>query len=379
MLKKTVFGLVILIVAGIIYANYGKQPPPIDPATVSYEMLQPGPYEVRRERLELTDDSRPTQANGDYEGSDSRSFTVYMWSPKPGSVTAPQPLLIYSHGFMSTGEGGSYLAEHLASHGYVVAAASFPLTNYDAPGEPNVKDVVNQPADVKFIIDRLLQWNADPDHRLFETIDADRIAAAGLSLGGMTTALVAYHPTLSDTRLKAAISIAGPGAMFSRAFFQHRSLPFMMVAAPEDAMVAYADNAADIAAKVDNAVLTTIAGGSHTGFSSMAKWLRWTDNPDQIACDQLLKHVDVEEEAPWFDLLGTPEQGIVEIDASSMCATSPLPKAINPLRQQQLNTLAVFGFLQCKLAADASERERYCRFLLEQFPQEIAEVSVSRG
>ncbi|MGI9293027.1 MAG: alpha/beta hydrolase family protein [Pseudomonadales bacterium] len=379
MLKKIVLGLALLVVAGIIYINYGRQPPAIDPASVSYKMLQPGPYEVRREQLEVTDDSRPTPANGDYAGSDSRSFAVFIWSPKPGSVTAPQPLLIYSHGFMSTGEGGSYLAEHLASHGYVVAAPSFPLTNYDAPGKPNVKDVVNQPADVKFVIDRVLQWNADPQHRLHQTIDAARIATAGLSLGGMTTTLVAYHPTLSDTRLKAAISIAGPSAMFSRAFFQRRSLPFMMVAAPEDAMVAYADHAADISSKVDNAILTTIAGGSHTGFSSMAKWLRWTDNPDQIACDQLMQNIDLEEEAPWFDLLGTPEQGIVEIDASSMCATSPLPKAINPLRQQQLNTLAVFGFLQCKLATKPVERKRYCRFLLEQLPREMAEVSVTGG
>ncbi|MGI9284500.1 MAG: alpha/beta hydrolase family protein [Pseudomonadales bacterium] len=378
MLKKLLLGLALLLVAATIYVNYGNQPPAIDPASVSYSMLQPGPYEVSREQLEVTDDSRPTQANGDYTGSDSRSFALFVWSPKPGSVTAPQPLLIYSHGFMSTGEGGSYLAEHLASHGFVVAAASFPLTNYDAPGGPNVKDVVNQPEDVTFMIDRLMQWNADPQHRLYKTIDARRIAAAGLSLGGMTTTMAAFHPTLSDTRLKAAISVAGPSVMFSRAFFQHRNLPFMMVAAPEDAMVSYADNAADISAKVDNAILTTIAGGSHTGFSSMAKWLRWTDNPDQIACDQLMKNIDVEAEAPWFDLLGTPEQGILEIDASSMCAASPLPKAINPLRQQQLNTLAVFGFLQCKLA-EPTKSERYCRFLQEQLPQEMAEVSVTGG
>ena len=44
-------------------------------------------------------------------------------------------------------------------------------------------------------------------------IDRDRIGAMGLSLGGLTTTLVAFHPTLGDPRIRAAVSIAGPSAM----------------------------------------------------------------------------------------------------------------------------------------------------------------------
>ena len=52
-----------------------------------------------------------------------------------------------------TASGGAYLAEQLASLGYVVVAVDYPLTNGLAPGGPDVKDVVNQLADVSFLID----------------------------------------------------------------------------------------------------------------------------------------------------------------------------------------------------------------------------------
>jgi len=38
--------------------------------------------------------------------------------------------------------GCTYLAEHLASHWYVVVSADYPLTHLQAPGGPNYLDVV---------------------------------------------------------------------------------------------------------------------------------------------------------------------------------------------------------------------------------------------
>jgi predicted dienelactone hydrolase len=117
------------------------------------------------------------------------------------------------------------LAALLASHGYVVVAVDYPLTNLRAPGGPTVRDAVNQPDDVRFVIDRVLAWK--PGERPFDgEIDRERIGAVGLSLGGLTTTLATFHPRLRDPRIAAAVSIAGPAAMFSPAFFATADVPF---------------------------------------------------------------------------------------------------------------------------------------------------------
>ena len=108
---------------------------------------------------------------------------------------------------MSTRSEAERNAEHLASHGYVVIAADYPLSNFRAPGGPIVTDAVNQPGDVSFLIDTVTGWSAD--QRPFRgEIDPERIGAAGLSLGGFTTTVATFHPTRRDPRISAAVSIA---------------------------------------------------------------------------------------------------------------------------------------------------------------------------
>ena len=137
--------------------------------------------------------------------------------------------------------------------GFAVVAVDYPLTSMRAPGGPMLEDVVNQPADISFIIDSLLQRNADPKDRLYGRIDPERIGATGISLGGMTTLMAAYHPRWHDKRIAAAISLAGPSEMFAPVFFQQRQLPFMMVAASEDAIVGFAKNAQPIPELIEGA------------------------------------------------------------------------------------------------------------------------------
>ena len=375
-LKTALLGLLMALVVCALYLNYGKQPTAIDHNTYSYHLLQPGPYQVQSEDVEFIDSSRPTQASGDYPGSDSRRLLTRIWWPLGDALQQRQPLLIYSHGFLSSRVGGSYLAENLASHGYIVAAADYPLSNYDAPGPQLVEDVVNQPGDVSFIIDQLLQRSHTEGDILYHAIDESRIAAAGLSLGGMTTSLVAFHPTMRDAHIDAAISIAGPSFMFSRRYYEHRRLPFMMIASPIDAMLEYTANALSILKNVDNAVLVTIAKASHAGFSALATALRWMSNPDQIGCWMIKSKVDTPPQQEWFDLIGTPEQGILHDPAPPVCATNPLPATMNPIRQQWMTTLAVSSFLQSQFAVDADERQRHHNFLLQQLAYENPEVTV---
>ncbi len=373
-MKRALLFIVAVLILGGLYLAFGKQPPALEQNSQSHQLLKPGDLAVIHEELLLTDRSRGIDKNGDYEGANERTFTVDLWR---GDGVQGGPLLIYSHGFMSTGRGGDYLGKHLASLGYTVAAPTYPLTNFNAPGGPNPADVVNQIDDVRFVIDSLLARNADQEDALYNSIDPTRIAAAGLSLGGMTTELVAYHPRRADQRIVAAISIAGPTYTFTRRFFAERSIPFMMVATPIDAMVPYADNAANIQNKIPGAVLVTIENGSHAGFGSQAKWLRWFSNPDSLGCDALMENIDLSSDQTWYHKIGSPEDGVIEADAPRMCRMNPIPAAMNPLRQHQLNTLAVSSFLQCHFADQKDIADANCEFLKTVFADEIPEVSVS--
>ncbi|NND83361.1 MAG: hypothetical protein HKN50_13110 [Gammaproteobacteria bacterium] len=375
MLKKTLIAITLLVVAAGLFLTFSKQPPALPEGSQSAALLKPGPHQVRRETMHLVDTSRKLDANGDFEGADERTFDVLIWSPTATPPT-PQPLLVYSHGFMSSGHGGKYLGEYFASHGYTVAAPTFPLSHFSAPGGPNSADVVNQPEDVSYVIDTLLALSADANSKYAAYIDPQRVGAAGLSLGGMTTKLVTYHPHTGDPRITAAASIAGPAFMFSKRFFDHRSLPFMMIATPQDAMISYQDNAADITDKIAGAVLVTIEGASHAGFADTAKWLRWMNNPDSIGCDALMRNLDEVQEESWYHRIGSPEIGVVEGAAPAMCSMDPMPKTINPLRQHQLNTLALAAFMQCHLATNPAEAQRHCDYLHNKLSSEIGEITV---
>ena len=124
---------------------------------------------------------------------------------------------------MSSRKETAYLLEHLASYGYVVVAADFPLTSGSAPGGPNINDVSTQSADVTFLVDHILGLTG-AEKPYSGQIDENRIGLLGLSLGGFSTTLTAFHPRLREPRARAAISIAGPSANLTRKFFTQSEL-----------------------------------------------------------------------------------------------------------------------------------------------------------
>ena len=70
-------------------------------------------------------------------------------------------------------------------------------------------DVVNQPADVSFVIDRLLHDNKDRKSPLYRRINPRHIGLAGLSLGGFTAYGVVFNTCCRDPRIKATIIMSG--------------------------------------------------------------------------------------------------------------------------------------------------------------------------
>ncbi|CAA0079139.1 Uncharacterised protein [Zhongshania aliphaticivorans] len=377
MFKKTVLLLTVLLLGLGAYVKFGKLPEPLPENSQSRQWLEQGSYDVSYFDVTLIDDTRPTQKNGDYNGSSERHLKTRIWYSE--NLVGPAPLVIYSHGFMSSRTGGSYLAEHLASHGYIVAAMDYPLTNMSAPGGPLVKDVVYQPGDISFLIDQFLSWDAELGHQFYDRIDESHIGVMGLSLGGMTSTLAAFHPSNADLRIAAAVSIAGPVFMFGPAFYESRDIPFMMVASPIDAMIDYDTNAGTILPNVEGAVLVTMDNASHTGYATPGSYLRWLDNADLLGCSIVTRGLEKTQDESWAEEIGKTDEGILLVPQSELCTMDPLPPAMNPIRQQWLTVAAVFAFFESKFALSELRRQDAGEYLYRIYPEEIPEVSVSRA
>ena len=127
----------------------------------------------------------------------------------PAKIFGPYPLVIFGHGYAVTPALYTRLQQSWARAGFVVAAPVFPLENADAPGGPNESDLVNQPADMSFVISRMLAASASPASLFAGLIAPTQVAVSGQSDGGDTALAVAYNPTFRDPRVRAAVILSG--------------------------------------------------------------------------------------------------------------------------------------------------------------------------
>ena len=327
----------------------------------------------------FVDDSRPTPANGTYAGAPNRTLVTQVWYPTGqvgGSMTdAPlmpgkYPLVLHSHGFMDSNNGESYLGMHLASYGYIVAAPNFPLSQADAPGNPTIDDTANQPLDVTFVINQLLTTSGNTAS-IAASIDQDRIVASGLSLGGLTTLLLGFHPTMRDPRLKAVLAMAPPSCMFTAEYFANApALPLLMMYGSSDAIVDPTANEQRIFPYTKSpSELMAFAAGSHTGFATAAAFLDAATNYDAFGC-KALGMLD----ASSFSTLGTAQQGIAQ-DPSvcpAACTTIPTTPSLDASRQQDLTQAAAQAFFDDALGRNAAGKS----FVQSAIASENSEVSV---
>ncbi len=378
-------GLILMLVCavGLFFATAGVDRPE---GQASREVLARGPYQAKRLDTTFVDRSRPTQANNVFAGSDERRLVTsisYPTNPNARGVASEGrpangfPLIVYSHGFMSNRSEGAYLARHFSRHGYFFVAADYPLTNFASPGGPRFEDVVHQPGDVRFLIDRLLRWNDDPTHEFFGTIDPQRIGVMGLSLGGMTSTLAAFHPDLRDDRIGVAVSIAGPSAMFTPAFFETADVPFLMIAGDADAIVPYPENAASLPERAPRSGLVTLRDGSHVGFADIARYTsRWSRHGDTFACGALMGAVAEDADLGDVPGLGGLDQGVDQGQGGRPCDPLPTGRSMRPARQQMLTILAAFSFFESRFAEEAAARRRAADYLATELAGENEDVTV---
>ena len=379
MLRKIALTLCALVViafgAGIVtYLATGPQAPAA--GSVSAQWLQPGPYATATLDTVFIDQSRATPANRDYAGAAERTLATTLWYPT--NAEGAHPLVIHSHGFTSTRTDLGYAAQLLASHGYVVAAPDYPLTFGGAPGGPNSVDVINQPADVTFLIDSIIALNGDAKP-FAGSIDTARIGLMGYSLGGLTTEIATYHPTLRDTRIAAAVSIAGPTVGFTKAFFTTTDAPFLMIAGTLDHLINFDANAAPIPSLIDNGNLLAIEGGTHLGFGAIAEpTFRFMKHPDSLGCAAVLANLDTDPNETIL-LLGGAAEGIVpDPSAPGVCSITPDEQALHPGEQQMITSVGVLAFFESVFGADSTSREAAERALIDGLDSDFAAARIAQ-
>jgi predicted dienelactone hydrolase len=182
-----------------------------DPGGTSSPTASPSPTTVPgKEGTYGTGETQKTFTRG------KRSLPTQIWYPttlgSSGSHPAPGPfpLLLFAPGFRQCVSAYQHLLQTWATAGYVVAAVTFPHTNCGiSDAAANEPDIVNQPADMTFVLTSLLALNAQPGNIFSGLLNPDEVAAAGQSDGGDTVAAMAANPCCRNYQLKAVAVLSG--------------------------------------------------------------------------------------------------------------------------------------------------------------------------
>jgi dienelactone hydrolase len=188
-----------------------------------------------------------------------RTLRTVVYDP---ADAGSHPLIVFAHGYALLPETYARLLRAWAHAGYVVAAPAFPLERADAPGGPEESDLVNEPRDVSFVIDRLLALNALHGGVLAGRIDPARIAVAGHSDGAVTALAVADDRAVRDPRVHAAIVMSGAEPSGMGAFPRHGP-PLLAVQGTADPINAPATTAAFFRLANRPKFLLWLLGASH--------------------------------------------------------------------------------------------------------------------
>jgi predicted dienelactone hydrolase len=196
-----------------------------------------GPFAVGKIVVRFIDTSRRVHLHG--RRSEPRSLVTVIRYPavgdssrvdvvagRPVTSAGRFPLIVFGHGFDSTPAVYSRMLQAWARAGYVVAAPTFPLSNAHAPGGADESDIVNQPADLSFVISRVLAASEEDDGILSQLVDPDEIAVAGQSDGAATALATAYDTRYLDQRVDAAVILSG-AEILPGSYFQSRNPPLL--------------------------------------------------------------------------------------------------------------------------------------------------------
>ncbi|MDQ6836129.1 MAG: hypothetical protein M3016_08070 [Actinomycetota bacterium] len=255
-------GLVILVVA-VIGGSAGSSKPPT--RTASSPESGPGPSQTQRHhaappprppstyRVGITSltlvEPAAAAANGrTATGAPGRVLLTRVRYPAtgrpagapvpdapPDRVHGPFPLVVFSQGFNYPAEGYAALMDAWARAGYVVADPTYPRTDPSDLGGVSEEDIHHHPADLRFVISRLLAASGAGSGRLGKLIDRSAVAVAGQSDGGDVSLAVAANTCCRDPRVRAAVILSGAELpAFGGRYYGAGSPPLLVVQGDQD-------------------------------------------------------------------------------------------------------------------------------------------------
>ncbi|HAM02740.1 MAG TPA: hypothetical protein DCQ30_11035 [Acidimicrobiaceae bacterium] len=207
--------------------------PPTSTSTTAPSPTPDGTYAVGSVTTDITE----PVASGP-----SRSLPTAVWFPAttaggttPNGVHAPYPLVLFSPGYDVDLTPYTTLIEDVASAGFVVAAPLYPHTAPNDPTGVNENDIVNHPADLRFVITTLLGDAQQPGTTLSGLLNGSAIGLAGHSDGGDVALAVGADSCCFDRRVKALAVLSGAElAAFGGSYFTGPVLPMLVVQGSAD-------------------------------------------------------------------------------------------------------------------------------------------------
>jgi len=186
-----------------------------------------------------------------------RQLPVTIWYPK--ATTGRYPVVLFSHGLGSTPGAYAVLIRKWAAAGFVVAAPAYPNTKRGVAVRP--LDVLVQPVDASFVLDRVLALDATDGDVLQGRLDLARVAAAGHSAGAITT--VEMFTLRRDPRLRAGVVLAG-STLGLNLHFSGPAVPMLFVHGKKDTVLSYAAGRAAFQSVPWPKAMLTLPQGTHS-------------------------------------------------------------------------------------------------------------------
>ncbi|MEL6223009.1 MAG: alpha/beta hydrolase [Cyanobacteria bacterium J06627_8] len=159
-------------------------------APLSFTNLsQPGPYRFEQRTFGLTNNALRQTVQG-FQTNYTFRVNAYL----PQGLTQPAPVVIMSHGFGDVKESFGFIAEHLATYGYLVlvpehVGSDLSVRQNFLQGFINTilspSEYISRPEEISFLIDELERWTETAPEGIMP-INLDQIAILGDSLGGST-------------------------------------------------------------------------------------------------------------------------------------------------------------------------------------------------
>jgi predicted dienelactone hydrolase len=224
------------------------RPQPARPRHVSTR-APVAPYRVGTEQIKLIEPAGGARTNATTaSGRPVRALPTVIRYPalgaagagdhpgaRPSTAGGPFPLIVFSEGYNVSAEVYSALLDAWARAGYVVADPTYPFNDPSTPGGPQESDIVNHPADLRFVISSLLAANQDPGSPLHRLMRTPAVAVIGHSDGGDVTLAVAANTCCRDRRVKAAVILSGAelGA-FGGSYYGAGSVPLLVIQGTAD-------------------------------------------------------------------------------------------------------------------------------------------------